>query len=203
MDATLLIVTLLSLALAATMSLVAWRVVREERRRSDARVAALAAEIHGEAQPVGHELFVTEDASRGSRAAIIAGAALGLGALAAVLLLTSSGTTAPVTAPISAPVPLELVALDHVRDGDSLVIRGAVRNAANGTPMDRVSVVVLAFGPGGAAVATERAPVDPAFLAPGGEAAFTTTVRNAAAVERYRVSFRSDERVVDHVDDRD
>ena len=42
----LLIVTLASMLIAAIMSLVAWRLGCEERRRSDARVEALAAEIH-------------------------------------------------------------------------------------------------------------------------------------------------------------
>ena len=45
---TLLLVTLISMLLAAIMSAVAWHSSREERRRSDARIAALAAEIHGE-----------------------------------------------------------------------------------------------------------------------------------------------------------
>jgi hypothetical protein len=44
----LLAVTLLSAALAAVMSAFAWRVAREERRRAEARILALAAEIHGE-----------------------------------------------------------------------------------------------------------------------------------------------------------
>src|SRR5438874_9085566 len=47
MDVTLILVTLLSLALAAVMTVLAWRLAREQRRRSDARVAELAAEIHG------------------------------------------------------------------------------------------------------------------------------------------------------------
>lgn len=42
----LLAVTVVSVLLAVVMSAVAWRVAREERRRSEARVAALAAEIH-------------------------------------------------------------------------------------------------------------------------------------------------------------
>jgi hypothetical protein len=50
MDITLLVITLLSLLLAAAMSVVAWRMVADERLRSSARVAALAAEIHGEPQ---------------------------------------------------------------------------------------------------------------------------------------------------------
>ena len=43
----LLVVTLTSMLLAAIMSVVAWRISAEERRRSEARVAALTAEIHG------------------------------------------------------------------------------------------------------------------------------------------------------------
>ncbi len=42
----LVIITAVSIALAAVMTFVAWRVSREERRRSEARVAALAADIH-------------------------------------------------------------------------------------------------------------------------------------------------------------
>ncbi len=45
MEITLIVVTLLSLAIAGAMSIVAWRVAGEERRRSEARVAALAADI--------------------------------------------------------------------------------------------------------------------------------------------------------------
>lgn len=48
MDMSLLAITLLSLLIAATMGGVAWRMLRAERRRSAARVAVLAAEIHDE-----------------------------------------------------------------------------------------------------------------------------------------------------------
>src|SRR6266545_4359683 len=41
MEATLVIVTLLSLALAIGMAIVTWRLLQEERQRTDARVAAL------------------------------------------------------------------------------------------------------------------------------------------------------------------
>lgn len=45
MEFTLIAVTMLSLFLAISMGVVAWRLVQEERRRSDARLAALAAEL--------------------------------------------------------------------------------------------------------------------------------------------------------------
>lgn len=47
-EMTLIAVTLLSLFLAIAMGVVTWRLVQEERRRSAARLAALAAELGGE-----------------------------------------------------------------------------------------------------------------------------------------------------------
>ena len=47
MDATLAAVTVISLTMAFAMGVVTWRLVREERRRSDARVAALMADLDG------------------------------------------------------------------------------------------------------------------------------------------------------------
>ncbi len=45
MEAVLLTVTLLSLIIAASASVLAWRVMRNERRRSEARIAALTADL--------------------------------------------------------------------------------------------------------------------------------------------------------------
>ena len=45
----LLIVTVSSMAVAAIMSVIAWRLAAAERRRSEARIAALSAEIHAPA----------------------------------------------------------------------------------------------------------------------------------------------------------
>jgi hypothetical protein len=42
MDTTLVTVTLLSLGMAAALSVIVWRMLRDEKQRSDARVAALA-----------------------------------------------------------------------------------------------------------------------------------------------------------------
>ena len=43
MDTTLVTVTILSMGMAAALSVIVWRMLRDERQRSDARVAALAA----------------------------------------------------------------------------------------------------------------------------------------------------------------
>jgi hypothetical protein len=46
MDTTLVIVTVLSMGMAAALSLIVWRLLREEHRRSEARVVALRAAAH-------------------------------------------------------------------------------------------------------------------------------------------------------------
>src|SRR5207249_1053168 len=103
-----LIVTIISMALATTMSAVAWRLWRTERGRSQARVAALAAEIHRTDQPEkvglpiafsqvetgGADLFTTaQTVESGSRlAAVVASGVVVVGLVAALLvLMTGSG----------------------------------------------------------------------------------------------------------------
>src|SRR5437660_580528 len=51
MDIILLVVTLVSIGVAALTSFIAWRLVRNEGRRSEARVAALASDIHNGFEP--------------------------------------------------------------------------------------------------------------------------------------------------------
>ena len=56
MDIILIVVTLLALTLTAIMTTVTWRMSHEVRRRSQARVAALAAEIHNAPSAAGDGL---------------------------------------------------------------------------------------------------------------------------------------------------
>ena len=51
MDTTLVIVTILSMGMAAALSVIVWRLLRDERQRSEARIAALAAAAHPLADP--------------------------------------------------------------------------------------------------------------------------------------------------------
>jgi hypothetical protein len=225
----LLLVALIAVALAAATSAVAWKRSRDERRRRDARIAALAAEIHdeplGDPTPAGSagDLFATGDlfttrqpASAGSRFATVA--AIGLlvcGGVAALAVVSSSATgeatvrreSTPTGAPeppkTSAIEPLELVALGHDRDGDRLTVRGIVRNPVSGPALDRVTAVVLVYKEDGGFVSSGRAAVDSTMLGPGGETAFTVTVPVASQIGRYRVSFRTEDRVIPHIDRRD
>jgi hypothetical protein len=75
MDVILIVVSLLSLVLAAVMSLIAWRMARDERLRSAARIAALSAEIRDEPAEIavapatsGADLFLNDRAAPASPA---------------------------------------------------------------------------------------------------------------------------------------
>ena len=225
----LLLVALIAVVLAAATSAIAWKRSRDERRRRDARIAALAAAIHDEPlanpTPAGSagdlftpgDLFTTrQHAGAGFRFATVAAVGLlvcgGVAALAVVsssasgeatVRRESSPTGAPEPPPTSAIAPLELVALGHDRDGDRLTVRGIVRNPASGPALDRLTAVVLVYKQDGGFVSSGRATVDSTMLGPGGEAAFTVTVPAASQIGRYRVSFRTEDRVIPHIDRRD
>jgi hypothetical protein len=217
--------TLVSLLVAIVMTAVALRMSAEERRRSSGRVAALAADIHdgdfdlrAEAPdsdgtaPVGDLFTVARPAQSGTRfATVIACGVIVVGTLATAALLLSSGSQANATAAESRttpagtpnPVPLELLALGHDRTGDELTVRGVIRNPSSGVAVDRLTAVVFLFNRDGSFLTTGRATVESPALVPGGESRFVVTVPSAADVGRYRVSFRTDDRVVPHVDRRE
>ena len=102
-----------------------------------------------------------------------------------------------------AAVPLELVALGHERDGDRLTVRGVIRNPSAGAEVRGLTAVVFLFKDDGGFVGSGRAVIASPALVPGGESAFVVTMAGATDVARYRVSFRTEDRVVPHVDRRD
>jgi hypothetical protein len=219
--------TLVSLLVAIVMTAVAWRLSAEERRRSSGRVATLAADIHDgdfdlrsdasdgdESAPVGDLFTVAQPAQSGTRfATVIACGVIVVGTLATATLLLSSGSrsakagtaennrTTP--AAQAEAVPLELLALGHDRTGDELTVRGVIRNPASGVAVDRLTAVVFLFNRDGGFLTSGRASVESPALVPGGESRFVVSVPSAADVGRYRVSFRTDDRVVPHVDRRE
>jgi hypothetical protein len=222
----LLLVTSCSLILAATMAAVAWRLAREERRRSQARIATLASDLelemrsNGAVTTAGADLFRTEQhghaGARFAAVLTIGGFAV---ATALALLVTMSRAGQSVSEPVAAQVkrpdaglttrpgtesvPLELMALTHERDGDGVIVRGVVRNPSTGVDQGRVAAVVFVFTRDGAFLASGRSALAGPVLAPGSETAFAVTVPNANEIGRYRVSFRSDDRVIPHVDRRE
>ncbi len=260
----LLLVTLISLVLAVIMGAIAWRVSQEERRRSEARVARLAADIQAtpvepfhadiayreltpglhsaaardrsildeaatsaQSGPEDHfpsDMFTgpstAHTSTRLATVAVIGLIVFGSAATVAVVLgrgagqdsdarnVTRDATGAhavshPATPNPRVAPPLELVALGHERDGDRLTVRGVVRNPSDGAEVDRTTAVVFLFNREGGFVGSGRAAIEAASLVPGGESGFMVTVSGTSDVTRYRVSFRTEDRVVPHVDRRD
>jgi hypothetical protein len=237
MDLTLILVTLLSLALAAVMTTVAWRLTREERRRSDARVAALAAELQGSARTplpaaterstpraaddlplnsrplASGELFAASTPAgiawrRAAAALVVVGVAASLGFV--YVESRSSSAARAGQAPqksaareraVDGVTPLELTALTHERSGRQLTVRGIVGNPATAGDVRDVTAVVFLFDRDGHFMMSGRADID--RLAPGAQSPFVVTIADAGDVGRYRVSFRSGDRIVPHVDRRE
>mgnify|MGYP001025074949 CR=1 FL=1 len=72
------------------------------------------------------------------------------------------------------------------------------------TPFVLAACVPAAFGPSVAVMPFRIiAAVDSTMLGPGGETTFTVTVPAASQIGRYRVSFRTEDRVIPHIDRRD
>jgi hypothetical protein len=215
---------------AAVMSIIVWRMSRAQHARSAVRVETLARAIDGEAPapfdlslrtadrpvvPVRHGPVLSAplsapSSSAGSRLGLsLAVGAFAVTTAAAAAIVFSSDTpptasrppaAAPQSAAAAAEPQLELVSLDHERAGDSLTVRGIVRNPAVGVELPAIAAVVSTVGPDGGALAVIRAPIDVPVLAPGAQSAFSVIVPKANGVGRYRVSFRSGDRVVPHVD---
>jgi multisubunit Na+/H+ antiporter MnhC subunit len=207
----LIITTVISVVVAAVMSVVAWRLANDERRRSEARVSALAADIHGEGPSPVHvsDSFFAEEQSRtpGSplRALTIGMVVVG-SAIALVVFASGSPRSSVAAAPPPAaavPAPLELLTLAHERDGDQLIVRGVVRDAA-ATNLAHLVAIVSVFDHKGDLAASGQGLVTGARqVVSGVESTFVVTVPGARDVARYRVAFKSNERIVAHLDRRE
>jgi len=206
MDAVLAFVTLVSLAIAAALSVIAWHLVSVDRRRADARVAALAAEIQAKPELIP---LATPEVARGLGSRWrVAGAAVSvtLAVLLAVSLWVWSGgpSSGDPVAPAGRAAPLELLSLGFERNGDRLSISGLVRNPASGVTRRGVVALVFLFdGTSGAFVASARARLHAATLRPGEESPFTIAVTDRTVASRYRIGFRAEDGdLIPHVDRR-
>lgn len=218
-NVTLAVVAVFSMIVAAIATAIAWVTVRDERRRTAARVAVLAAAIHDHDDqqprtassevPRSPSLFGDPAVETRTRFAIVGAVALvAVGAVTGLVLVAESGSRGRSTsglARVEGPpdVPLELVALEHERDESRLVVHGIVRNPPSAAKLNGLTAVVLVFSKEGAYIASARAPVAIAPLVPGAETPFVVTLPDADSVDRYRVSFRTDDHIVPHIDRRD
>jgi hypothetical protein len=141
--------------------------------------------------------------SDGSRPRRLLAPAIGMLILGlAVTVVWMWNRTETATAATTATAPLELVSLRHERQGDALVVSGLVRNPHAGRSIAGLSAVAFTFDRQGTFLASGRSMLDFPQLRGGDESPFSITLPQSAGVGRYRVSFRTDEGIVAHVDRR-
>ena len=160
-----------------------------------------AREISHSSGFLGADRAAGSAAGGGQRSLAVAAAVLFVGLLGGLVFMMSGprGTSAAAVGPNS---PLELVSLRHDRKSEKLAVSGLVRNPAAGQPVERLSAVVFLFDRQGAFVTSAKADVDFLKLGAGDESPFVVSLDAPATVARYRVSFRTDEGVVPHIDRR-
>ena len=207
MNTILIAITVCSVALAVAMTAWTLRLRREQRLRSEVRVALLSewSREPGEASaPVAGDLFQTHaEAGVWPRRVAVAFAILAAAALALVSFNVADG---PATGPSPAPGagPLELVSLSHAQEAGTLVVRGLVQNPAGGRSQSGAVATAVLLDAEGQPVGTGRSPLDIARLEPGDESPFVIRIPSPRPVSRYRVSFRaSDDTPLPHIDRRD
>jgi hypothetical protein len=215
-----LIALTITLAIAVlVLAAIAWRMVRLERQRSEARIAALATAIDEPSwtppatnpssdtalsEPSAVSLFApaAPHAGRGSVFAFAVGA-LVVGLAAAVGLFAERAERGPGAGTVPHPqaAPLELLSMRHALDGDRLVVSGLVRNASE-SQTTALTARVSALSKDGRVIARGQSPIDPVVLSPGKETEFRVTVAHGHELERYRLSFVHNGQVLPHVDRR-
>jgi hypothetical protein len=207
-------IILLSMAMSLSLSIVVWRMVRDDRRRSEARVQALTdlavrPELHAASAAPTLSFAPPEQSSEwGTRAAIMACMALALTTF--VLMAMTSRTRAAIaassatqSAASAAPAPLELLSLRDTRESGTLTIAGLVGNPRGAVILHHVTITANAFDSAGTLLASGAAPIDVASLAPGDQSPFVLSLKATDRVALYRISFRGpDGRVIEHVDHR-
>ena len=215
MGGTLFILTLVSLAAAASFAAIAWRLALLEHRRSDARVAALASAIDSEelampAEPNGRPVAVASlfamapGAAVKGRPLVKAGVIGTLGTALVIVAAMAAGSHRDTPVVAQGAAPLELVSMRHTRDQNALTVAGFVRNPPTGTPLNQVAAVVFAFDRSGTFLASGKAALDFTVLDPGDESPFVVAVPIGihADVARYRVSFLTETGTLRQVDRR-
>jgi hypothetical protein len=229
MNTMLVVITVFAVAVAIAALIALFVAFREDRRRSEARVALLR-EIAAGPEPLDEfaappidagDLPIYSDESpaptrglfseaetrspwgRRIAAAAVTAAIVGAAGYLVIPRSASSAADAPATATGAKTAPLELLSLRHSQADGRLVITGLVQNPRAGVPLMRVIATAFLFSADGTFLASGRAPLDFSTLAPGDESPFVLSVPVTGQVGRYRVGFRSEDgRVIAHVDRR-
>lgn len=192
-----------AVALAIAALVWAWQITQQERRRSDARVAALRAVIDPGAPDESAAMFAAPAVSTPSGHPLVK-IASGFGAVVTVILIAAAIAElrrSDIASPLSAAGPerpaLALLSMSHDRRAGSLAVTGTVRHLDAEAPRSVVAVV-SAFDRAGRLVGRAQGPVR--VRASGPQSAFRVEVPDVAEVARYRVSFRGDGGIIRHAD---
>jgi hypothetical protein len=176
-----------------------------ERPRRARELEAFSSEAEAPAVVLQGQFLGADAAPREStgRQRWLAAAAAVFAVLLGGFVVSRMGTDAASTDRAAAPpTPLELLSLGHRREGNNLSVTGLVRNPPAGSAVARVTAVVFLFDQQGTFVSSAKAPLDYVTLSGGDESPFVIKVQAPQSVARYRVSFRSDDGTLPHVDRR-
>ncbi|MGH9237341.1 MAG: hypothetical protein ACRD3G_04805 [Vicinamibacterales bacterium] len=204
----LVALSITAVIVACAAAAYAWRVARQDRLRSEARVAALAAAIDGTAGDVPAAMFERAPRTRLQGRPLLklgVGFAMAVGIIVLVAMSSDRRATSaaePPAAPTAQSAQeLELLSMRHARTGDNMTVTGLVRNRGEAASA-AIMAVVFVFDRDGGFVASGRAPLEFARIAKGDESPFQVTIPDVKEVGRYRVSFRTESGIVPHVDRR-
>jgi hypothetical protein len=209
------LIVALSVAVIVLTAITVWR-LRAERRRSEARILALAAamddprwaapvqdipDFASEGTPAPVSLVVPDSVRPWRAPAFVAAGVIVVTASALLAVGLGTANRAPRTVRSATRSSIELVAMRHALDDETLIVSGAVRNpTASATPA--LSAIVSVLGPNGEVVARGESRIDPVVLEPGKETTFRVLVSDVGAPGRYRVAFVNGSQIVPHVDRR-
>ena len=204
----LLVVSVIAVAVAIAATVWALWMARGERLRSNARVAALAAAIDGRSEDAGTAPMFERAPRSGLQGRPLLKLGVGFAMAVLVIVLVAMAGDRHAAADDEAPTAasaqagtLELLSMRHSRSADALTVTGLVRNSS-ATDTASIVAVVFVFDREGGFVASGRSPLEFASVAPGDESPFKVTIPDVKDVGRYKVSFRSPAGIVPHVDRR-
>ena len=199
-----LLITAVACLAAALCALQIWRMMRDDRRRSEARVAALAAAIDPPGAADRPGIFDERSRIPSSRHPLLK-VAIGFTAVVAVIIVVAMANDlhdevdrVPKAAP---PPSLALLSMQHERQAETFMVSGVVSNQG-ASSADGISAVIRAFDRAGNTVARVRAPIERQVLTAGERSPFRLAIPHGADISRYRVSFESDAGLVRHLDRR-
>lgn len=215
METMLWAVVIVASVLAVGLALFAWRLLRRDQHRTDARAALLRQLAFEPDAPVppespAHDVLRatpvttwepavhTRAPSRGWIPATIVLLFLALGAGTVYGLYRPGAVEAR-----AQTLPLDLLSLSHRLHAGELVVTGLIQNPREGQPVPRVMAVVYLFNAQGEYSASGKAALEFAPLAPGAESPFVVRIPTTEGVTRFRVGFRAEDgSVIAHVDRR-